>query len=62
MSTAENWKTIGLEILQVHTEECGDGSCECGCADIPGGAVKIAATTEQAQECCEPACGPETGG
>ena len=35
MSDAETWKTVGLQILQVHTEECGDGSCGCGCGDLP---------------------------
>jgi hypothetical protein len=54
MSKEENWKTIGLQILPIHNEECGDGSCGCGCDPIP---VAVAA---QSQECCEPACGPET--
>ncbi len=41
MSNVLDWKTLGLQILQTHVEECGDGSCGCGCGDIPGTAVKI---------------------
>ena len=61
MSNVETWKTIGLQILQVHGEECGDGSCGCGCGYIPLGIVKVPENAE-AQECCEPICGPETCG
>jgi len=59
MSNMETWKTTGLQILQIHAEECGDGSCGCGCGDVPLGTVK---TPEKAEECCEPVCGPETCG
>ncbi len=31
MSQGQEWKTVGLEILRVHHEDCGDGSCGCGC-------------------------------
>jgi len=62
MSNVETWKMIGLQILQVHTEECGDGSCGCGCGDIPLGAVKVSDTATASRDCCEPACGPETCG
>jgi len=62
MSTGESWKTIGLQILQVHSEECGDGSCGCGCGDIPLVTVKVPETAAAPQECCEPVCGPETCG
>lgn len=62
MSTAENWKTIGLEILQVHAEECGDGSCGCGCGDIPLAAVEMLEKAAEPESCCEPVCAPETCG
>jgi hypothetical protein len=62
MSTAQSWKAIGLEILQVHSEECGDGSCGCGCGDIPLVTVKVPDKAAAPQECCEPVCGPETCG
>ncbi|MBI2153584.1 MAG: hypothetical protein HYV92_14380 [Candidatus Rokubacteria bacterium] len=61
MSNVETWKTIGLQILQVHGEECGDGSCGCGCGD-PFASVKIPEKAPQSEECCEPVCGPETCG
>ncbi len=62
MSNGETWKPIGLQILQVHTEECGDGSCGCGCGDIPIVAAMIPTEVAKSQECCEPVCGPETCG
>jgi hypothetical protein len=62
MSNVETWKTIGLQILQVYTEECGDGSCGCGYADIPIVAAKIPKEVAKPQECCEPVCGPEICG
>jgi len=31
MSARQDWKTIGLEILETHRMDCGDGSCGCGC-------------------------------
>lgn len=62
MNNIEKWKTIGLQILQVHSEECGDGSCGCGCGDIPLGTVKIPTRAAESQDCCEPVCGPETCG
>lgn len=40
MSNLETRKTIGLQILRVHDEECGDGSCGCGCTGIPLATVK----------------------
>lgn len=58
MSQVQDWKTIGLQILQVHTEECGDGSC--GCGDIPTVTAKVAEKTSASEECCAPACGPES--
>lgn len=61
MSTAESWKIIGLQILQVHSEECGDGSCGCGCGD-PLMTVRTPAKATEPQECCEPICGPQTCG
>ena len=61
MSNLATWKTIGLQILHVHDEECGDGSCGCGCTDIPLATVKPEKAGE-AQECCEPVWGPETCG
>lgn len=60
MSSVEAWKTVSLQILQGHNEECGDGSCGCGCG--PFVSVTIPETVATAQECCEPACGPETCG
>lgn len=62
MSNIETWKTIGLQILQVHTEECGDGSCGCGCGDIPLMAVRASETAAEPQECCGPVCGPDSCG
>ena len=60
MNTVEIGKTIGLQILQIHNEECGDGSCGCGCGPF------VSVTTPQAaaksEDCCEPACGPQTCG
>ena len=61
MSNRETWKPTGLQILQVHTEECGDGSCGCGCGDSFASA-KIPETAVESQACCEPLCGPETCG
>lgn len=61
MGNPEDWKNIGLEILQVHAEECGDGSCGCGCGD-PLVSVKIPEKATETQECCEPVCGPDTCG
>lgn len=60
MSHGQDWKTIGLEILRVHHEDCGDGSCGCGCGEIPLAAVKMPERAEAPGECCEPVCGPET--
>jgi hypothetical protein len=60
MSNVETWKTIGLQILRVHTEECGDGSCGCGCG--PFASVTIPEKAAKSEECCEPVCGPETCG
>jgi len=62
MSNAEAWKTVRLQILQLHEEECGDGSCGCGCGDVPLGTVKPARMVAESQQCCEPLCGPETCG
>jgi len=62
MSSVESWKTIGLQILHVHTEECGDGTCGCGCEDIPLVTVKTPEKAAESQQCCEPICGPETCG
>lgn len=53
MRNTESWKTIGLEILQVHEEECGDGSCGCGCGESVV-SVKISEKATEPQECCEP--------
>ena len=61
MSNPETWKTIGLHILQVHDQECGDGSCGCGCGE-PFVSVKIPEKTAESAECCVPDCGPETCG
>ncbi len=61
MNNVENWKTIGLQILQVHREECSDGSCGCGCGE-PFVAVKMPETAPGSQECFEPVYGPETCG
>jgi len=59
MSKEESWKTTGLQILQMHTEDCGDGSCGCGCG--PFVSVRVPEKAEP-EECCAPACGPETCG
>ena len=59
MINLETWKTLGLQILQVHSEECGDGSCGCG---EPLVSVKIRKKATETQECCEPVCGPDTCG
>lgn len=60
MTHAESWKRISLEILRVHTEECGDGSCGCGCG-IPI-VEEFSDKAAVATDCCEPAFGPETCG
>ena len=60
MSNVETWKTIGLQILHVHSEECGDGTCGCGC-NLPLGKAKSPEKAES-RECCEPVCAPETCG
>ena len=62
MSNVETWKTIGLQILHVHSEECGDGSCGCGCNDIPLGTAKAPEKVWKSQQCYTPVCGPETCG
>jgi hypothetical protein len=61
MRNSETWKTLGLQILQVHREECGDGSCGCGCGDSFM-SEKIPEKATETQECCEPVCGPDTCG
>jgi len=58
MNTVETGKTIGLQILQIHNEECGDGSCGCGCGPF----VSVTIPENATQDCCEPACGPQTCG
>jgi len=60
MTNRETGKTTGLQILHVHTEECGDGSCGCGCGDLPLTTMKAPEKTSASQECCEPVCGPDT--
>jgi len=60
MNYGQDWKTIGLEILRVHQEDCGDGSCGCGCGPFGLSTVKLPETPAQSQECCEPVCGPDT--
>lgn len=62
MSNAKVSKTLSLPLLHVHDEECGDGSCSCGCGDIAHVTVKDAEKVVESQECCEPVCGPETCG
>lgn len=59
MSDGQDWKTVGLQILQVHTEECGDGSCGCGCGDLGLGTVKL---PDQALPgiSCEPVDAPKS--
>lgn len=60
MTVRQDWKTIGLEILRVHEEDCGDGSCGCGCGPFGLSAMKLPEKPAEPQECCEPVCGPET--
>lgn len=62
MSKPETIKTSRLPLLHVHGEECGDGSCGCGCSDIPLVAVKAPEKAAESEECCAPLCGPETCG
>jgi len=58
--SVEALKTVSLQILQGHNEECGDGSCGCGCG--PFVSVQIPEKAAESEECCAPACGPETCG
>lgn len=62
MSTAETWKTTGLQILHTHDEECGDGSCGCGCGDIPLVTPKAVEKVGGSEEVLQPVRGPETCG
>lgn len=61
MSNAEALKTTPLPILQAHGEECGDGSCGCGCG-VPFVTVEAPEEVTEIRECCEPFCGPDTCG
>jgi len=54
-------KGFEVQILHVHNEECGDGSCGCGCGD-PIVAAKAPEKAAESEECCEPICGPDTCG
>ncbi|MBI4561102.1 MAG: hypothetical protein HY724_03580 [Candidatus Rokubacteria bacterium] len=62
MSNTESWKSVGLQILYVDTEECGDGSCGCGCGEIPLSTANAPEKGVEPEECCTPVCGPETCG
>lgn len=59
MSNPEALKMTLLPILQVHGEECGDGSCGCG---VPFVTVEAPEEVTESAECCEPFCGPDTCG
>jgi len=48
--------------LPIHGQECGDSSCDCGCADIPRGGEKSPGKVAEPQQCCQPVCGPDTCG
>lgn len=61
MSNEAMAKTIHLPTLRVHGEDCGDGSCGCGCGD-PFVAFNVPQKAAESEECCEPVCGPETCG
>jgi len=49
-----SWRTIGLEILRVHDEDCGDGSCGCGCGLTPRVTAKAAEEALEPRERCGP--------
>jgi hypothetical protein len=61
MNNPETWKTLGIQILQLHSEECGDGSCGCGCGELIV-AAKVPEKATESEECCQPICGPDTCG
>jgi len=42
MNTRQEWKTVGLEILETHRMDCGDGSCGCGCGPFVRGPAALA--------------------
>lgn len=62
MSAAKTLRTTGLPLFRVHDEECGDGSCGCGCGDTPVLRAEVPEQAASSEECCQPVCGPGTCG